>query len=78
MAMVVLQVRIHVRVSVFLIYLDIQAGCSNTHIGQAWGCRVMMYANDVLHTRRIRGRAVAFLFAFRRGESDPAHDIYGA
>lgn len=38
----------------------------------------MMYANDVLHTRGIRSRTVAFLFAFGRGEGDPAHDFYGA
>lgn len=36
----------------------------------------MMYANDVLHTRGIRGRLVAFLFAPGRGEGDPTHCCY--
>jgi hypothetical protein len=72
-SMMVLQMRMHMCVSEFLIYFDIHAGRSNAYIGQAWGCRVTMYANDVLHTRGIRGRLVAFLFAFGRCEGDPTH-----
>lgn len=74
MPVVVLQVRMHVCMRVFLIYFDIETGHSDAHVGQARRFGTTVHAHDVLRTGGIGRRLVtAVLLAFGWCECEPAH-----